>query len=85
MMFYFAEHLRIKSFIAINKNDLNPEFQGVKNFSEENNVEIIGRIPYDKTVARLMAHRRPLAEYYLNNLEPKAIKDIASFVESLMT
>ena len=26
-----------------------------------------------------------LVEYYLNNLEPKAIKDMASFVESLMT
>jgi MinD superfamily P-loop ATPase len=83
--FYLAEHFRIKSFIVLNKYDLNIEFQDLNAFSKDNDVEIIGRIPYDKNVAASMIHKKPLVEFDPNTPASKAIREIASFIEGLMS
>lgn len=82
--FYLAEHFRIKSFIVINKFNLNPDFMGIKNFADENGIEIIGKIPYDKTVAKSMVYRKPLVVYDPESPASKALKEISKFVEELM-
>lgn len=82
--FYLAEHFRIKSFIVINKFNLNPDFMGIKNFADENGIEIIGKIPYDKAVAKSMVYRKPLVVYDPESPASKALKEISKFVEELM-
>lgn len=82
--FYLAEHFRIKSFIVINKFNLNPDFMGIKNFADENGIEIIGEIPYDKTVAKSMVYRKPLVVYDPESPASKALKEISKFMEELM-
>ncbi|MGC8654939.1 MAG: P-loop NTPase [Thermoplasmata archaeon] len=83
-VFYLAEHFRTKSFIIINKENMNPGFNGIRKFSEENDLEIIGKIPYDRTVAASMTHRMPLVEYDGNSPASRSIKEIASFLEDLI-
>lgn len=82
--YYLAEHFRIKSYIVINKYDLNRNFDGIERFAKENGLEIIGHIPYDKNVALSMVKRKPLVEIYPSTPASKAIKDISEFIRSLM-
>jgi len=82
--YYLANHFRIKSYIVINKYDINPEFTGIKDFAYDNGIEIIGKIPYDKNVPLSMAYKKPLVIYSENSKAAKAIKDISSVVEQLL-
>lgn len=82
--FYLAEHFRIKSFIVINKFNLNPDFMDIKNFADDNSIEIIGKIPYDRTVAKSMVYRKPLVVYDPESPASRELKEISKFVEELM-
>ncbi|MGC8663842.1 MAG: P-loop NTPase [Thermoplasmata archaeon] len=82
--FYLAEHFRIKSYIVVNKFNLNPNFKEIENFAKENELEIIGRIPYDRNVAKSMVYRQPLIEFSPDSEASKAISEISEIVESFL-
>ncbi|MGC8564916.1 MAG: P-loop NTPase [Thermoplasmata archaeon] len=82
--FYLAEHFRIKSFIVINKFDLNPDFRDIFEFANKNDLEIIGKIPYDKNVAKSMVYRKPLVEFSPESPAAKAMVEISKNVENLL-
>lgn len=82
---YLAQHFRIRSYVVVNKYNLNPEFKELKDFVSENDLEVVGRIPYDGTVAESMARRMPLVEYSPDSPASKAIREVSSFVDSIVT
>ncbi|MDP8011508.1 MAG: ATP-binding protein [Thermoplasmata archaeon] len=82
--FYLAEHFRIKSYIVVNKYNLNENFHEIDDFARQNDLEIIGRIPYDKNVAKSMVQRKTLIEFSPESEASKAIKEIANIVETFM-
>ncbi len=84
-VFYLAEHFRIKSFVVVNKFNLNPDFRELSDFVSENGLEVVGKIPYDKSIPASMTRRKPLVEYNPNSPASKAIFDISSFVETLVS
>ncbi|MGC8692158.1 MAG: P-loop NTPase [Thermoplasmata archaeon] len=78
-----AYHFRAKPFIIINKYDLNPDFDLIEKFSKEENVEIIGKIPYDKNIPVSMAKRKPIFMYDPNSPSTRAMKDFFPTISSI--
>ena len=51
-----AKHFRIEPVVAINKFDLNPEVTNrIEEFCRSNNIEIVGRIPFDEDLPKQIA------------------------------
>ncbi len=51
-----AWHFKVKPVVAINKFDLNIEVtQQIEEFCRDNNIEIVGRIPFDETIPHQIA------------------------------
>lgn len=82
--YQLALHFRVKPYIVINKSDMNPGFSGIKNFAMENDVEIIGEIPYDSTVPRSMAFRKPLVVYAPNCRASKSLMELSEVVRHFL-
>jgi MinD superfamily P-loop ATPase len=52
-----ARHFNVKSFVVINKYDLNSEMsKKIERFCEEQNVKVIGKIPFDESVPKRIAN-----------------------------
>lgn len=57
-------HFRIPALVCINKADLHPEgTQQIEAFCRQRNLEVIGRIPFDATVARAMRNGEPVTAF----------------------
>jgi len=78
-----AKHFGIASMLVINKYDLNPDYVSViEEYARSENMPVLGRIPYDETVAKAAAAGRPLVEY---DPDSPAAKAIAMIEEKLAT
>jgi len=76
---YLANHFQIKHGIVINKYDLAKKFcLKIKKFAKENNIAIIGEIPYKKDFVDSTIQMKPVTEIYPNyrGLFQKIIKQI---------
>ncbi|WP_425446929.1 ATP-binding protein [Dethiothermospora halolimnae] len=59
-----TEFFNLQSYIVINKSDINKEkADEIKMFGKENDVEIIGEVPFDKYVNRAMKESIPIIHY----------------------
>lgn len=59
-----VNHFRIKNGIIINKFDLNEEYTNkIELFAKNNNIEIIKKIPFDKTFVKAMVNMIPIINY----------------------
>lgn len=59
-----VNHFKIKCGIIINKFDLNEEYtKKIKKFSEDNNINIIAQIKFDKSFVYAMTKMIPVIEY----------------------
>ena len=78
-----AEQFKVVPKIVINKSSLNNEnVLRIEKFAEDNNIEIIGRIPFDKCVVKNL--EKKLTPIEGNCGEVKAeIEKIAKFTESI--
>lgn len=57
-------HFKVKSFVCININDINPEVTGqIQEFCRANSVEVLGLIPYDEEVTEAMVNGKTIVEY----------------------
>lgn len=78
-----VSHFNIACGIIINKFDINEEYyEKVKQFAQENNIKIIGRLPYDKSFVKALVRMTPvvlenkkLAKIF-DNMADQLIKDI---------
>jgi len=60
---YLANHFQIKHGIVINKYDLAEKFcSKIKKFADENNIKIIGKIPYKKDFVDSTIEMKPVVE-----------------------
>jgi len=76
---YLANHFQIKHGIVINKYDLSKEFcLKIEKFAKENNIAIIGKIPYKKDFIDSTIKMKPITEINPNyqKLFQKIIKQI---------
>jgi MinD superfamily P-loop ATPase len=70
-----ARHFSIKTLVLINKWDLNPELTSILEiFAQENNISIVGRIPYDRRFTEAQIAKKTIVEYQ-NNGTVNAIKN----------
>jgi len=76
---YLADHFQIKHGIIINKYDLAEKFcLKIEKFAKENNIKIIGKIPYKKDFVDSTIEMKPITEINSNyqNLFKDIIKQI---------
>ncbi len=83
-VYYLAQHFRIKSFIVVNKYNINPDFRGIEDFAMNEGLEIISKIPYDKNIPRSMAMRKTIIEYDKNSPASGEIFNIADKIEKIL-
>lgn len=68
------EHFEIKPMVVINKYDINEENSAdLEKFCKENNIELLGKIPFDPTVTKAMVQRKPIVEFSSDSPAAKAI------------
>jgi len=78
---YLAEHFGIKHGIIINKFDLERSFcSEIEKFAKENNIPIIGRIPYKKDFVDAMIKMKPVVE-----INPKYKRIFEEIINKLKT
>ncbi|MDD2703207.1 MAG: P-loop NTPase [Candidatus Omnitrophica bacterium] len=59
-----AGHFKIPVKLAVNKYDLNPAMTGkIESFCREQNVPVIGKIAFDKTVVKALVEGKTIVEY----------------------
>ncbi|MGC8497448.1 MAG: P-loop NTPase [Thermoplasmata archaeon] len=83
-VYSLAEHFNIRSYLVINKSDLNPGFKGLRNFASENDIDIIGEIPYDLAAARAIVHSAPVVELEPNSKMAKSLFNLAEIVKEFL-
>ncbi|MEM4058149.1 MAG: ATP-binding protein [Thermoplasmata archaeon] len=83
-VYTIAEHFKIKSYLVINKSDLNPGFKGLRNFAAENGIDIIGELPYDLAAARAIVQSVPVVELEQNSKISRSLFNLAEIVKGFM-
>ena len=78
---WLTQHFRIDAYLVINKDGMNPGFKGLEEFSEENGVPIIGRIPYDASIPKSLNSMKPLVEFLPDSPASEEIRRIANIVK----
>ncbi|HDN95920.1 MAG TPA: (4Fe-4S)-binding protein [Thermoplasmatales archaeon] len=59
-----AEHFKVKAVVVINKYDINEEMgRKIEEFCNENGIEIVGKIPFDKKFVEAMINEKNIVEY----------------------
>lgn len=73
-----TKHFGIAPMLVVNKYDLNPDMlPEIEAYAREENIPIIGRIPYDENVPKAMAAKKPVIEYAPDSPASKALVEIA--------
>lgn len=68
--------------VVINKYDINPQkSEEIEKYCEEDNIEIIGRIPFDEDVVRANVHGKAVVEFS-NGPASRAIREIFEKIRS---
>ncbi|RLF49199.1 MAG: (4Fe-4S)-binding protein [Thermoplasmata archaeon] len=77
-----AKHFGVGVGVVINKCDLNEEIADkIENYCDEQNIPLLGRVPYDDCMVRAMIERLSVIEY---DKECKASKAILSIWDGVM-
>ncbi len=83
-VFDVAEHFNIPSIVLINKYDINLDnTNDITSFCSENNIPIVGKLPYDKIVTEAMVEGKTIIEYSDGEFSNK-IKDIWMKIEDIL-
>jgi len=76
---YLADHFGIKHGIVINKFDLSKNFyKEIEKFAKENNIPILGKIPYRKDFVKSTIKMKPVVE--INPKYKKIFKEIINSI-----
>lgn len=71
-----CKHFSLVSFVCLNKYDLNEEISiKIEKFIEEQQLKLVGKIPYDDTVIQSINELRPII-YCENSMAGKAIEEM---------
>ncbi len=76
-----TKHFMIAPMIVINKFDINPEMvNDIEEYAKEENIPIIGKIPFDESVPKSINMRRPVVEAFPDSSASQELRRIADFV-----
>ncbi len=79
-VFKVAKMFQIKIFCCINKNDLNAKNSKViENFCSENNIDLLGKIPYDSEVSIFLSQKK----FIIDNTESIAGSEIKNMWDKM--
>lgn len=78
-------HFNVKPIVVVNMYNINKDNTNkILNYCKENNIEVAGIIPFDKTVVNALVNGLPVVEYSPNSKVSKVIKDIWSVVKRMI-
>ncbi len=81
-----AKQMMIPSALVVNKYDVNPGFvEELLKYAKEENMDVLGMIPYDDHVPRAMAQARPLIKVYPEAPASKALLEVAGKVHEILS
>lgn len=76
-----TRHFNIKSFVCINKCNLNVDkAEEIKVYCDKNDIKLIGKIPFDPVVTKAQVNGKTVVEYTKNNVAME-IKNIWAEIE----
>jgi MinD superfamily P-loop ATPase len=59
-----AYHFKIPAVVCINKCDINLDnTEKIEHYCKNNNIDVVGKLPYDNIVTEAMIHEKTVAEY----------------------
>jgi MinD superfamily P-loop ATPase len=71
------DHFNVKPLVCVNKYDINQEnTSSIGSFCRENNIELVGKVPFDPSVTKAMVNGQPVVEYVPETPASLAIKDM---------
>ena len=81
-----TDHFGVQALVCINKADLYPDgTEEIEAFCRENDIEMIGHIPFDLTVTKAMVQGQPITAFAPEALASRSIRRIwAKVKESLI-
>jgi MinD superfamily P-loop ATPase len=80
-----AKHFRLQSVVCINKADIYPEgSHQIENYCQQNQIDVVGKIPYDEAVTLAMIQGKPVTEYLPSTPASQSIIHIWSALISTM-
>lgn len=72
-----SDFFNIPAMVCVNKFDLNPEqTKAIEHFARENDIEVLGRIPFDPVFTRAMVQGRTVFEYDSSSHGAEAVRRI---------
>lgn len=72
-----VSHFRIPAMVCINKADIHPDGAAqIEDYCRTHEIEVVGRIPFDSTVAEAIVHGHPVTAYRPDAPASKAIMHI---------
>jgi len=75
-VYSLCKHFGIKTFVCINKYDINTEVSNdIEEFAKNNNIKIVGKIPFDEKVMESINNLKPITEYE-DSRANKAIREM---------
>jgi MinD superfamily P-loop ATPase len=79
------DHFNVEALVCINKHDLNEEnTAAIKEFCSEEEIEMVGQIPFDPEVTKAMVAGRPVVEYAPDSPASEAIKAMWERLASIL-
>ena len=77
-----ASHFRIPALVCINKADIFPEgTTRIEKYCQENDIEMVGKVPFDEVVTRAMMNGEPVTLY---DPHTPASREIATIWENVV-
>ncbi len=68
------EHFEVTPYVVVNKYDINEEnTEDIEKFCSENNIIMLGKVPFDPTVTKSMVQGSPVVEFDPDSPASKAI------------
>jgi len=59
-----AQHFKIPAVVCINKYDINLDnTENIEDYCKSNNIDVVGKLPYDTVVTDAMIHEKNIIEY----------------------
>jgi MinD superfamily P-loop ATPase len=72
-----AAHFKVPGMVCVNKFDLNPDqTDAIEKLAKENNMTVVGRVPFDRVFTESMVNGQTVLEYEGNSKIRSSIREI---------
>ncbi len=80
-----TKHFMQPSAVVINKYDVNEGLtREIEEYAQENNMDLLGKVPYDDSIPKSMALMRPVTEAFPDSPASKALLSVADRVLEIL-